>query len=96
MRTSPRRSLAIRVAPGRDNLIVVSISDTGSGIGELTFPRLFEPFTTTKKDGMGVGLSICRTIIEAHGGTIAAENNLTGGATFTFTLPNVNEAAPSV
>ncbi len=96
MRTSPRRSLGIRVAPGPESFVVVSISDTGSGIGELTLPRLFEPFMTTKKDGMGVGLSICRTIIEAHGGTIRAENNLTGGATFTFTLPTMSEGTTRV
>ena len=95
MRTTPRRELEISVKPDPDGFIVVSISDTGSGISDQTLPRLFEPFMTTKKDGMGVGLSICRTIIEAHGGTIGAKNNLTGGATFTFTLPNINEAVAS-
>jgi two-component system sensor kinase FixL len=95
-RGAPRRELDVRVAPASGGFIAVTISDTGSGIGEETLPRLFEPFMTTKKDGMGVGLSICRTIVESHGGLIWARNNPSAGATFTFTLPNVSEAAPGV
>jgi two-component system sensor kinase FixL len=91
MRDAPVRELAVVVLPDADGFITVRISDTGSGIGEETFARLFEPFMTTKKDGMGVGLSICRTIVESHGGRIWAMNNPGGGATFAFTLPGVNE-----
>jgi signal transduction histidine kinase len=67
---------------------VVSVSDTGSGISEEVLPRLFEPFMTTKREGMGVGLSICKTIVEAHGGSIWAQNNEGPGATFAFSLPS--------
>ena len=96
MREAPRRDLRIDVSPAADGFIAVTISDTGSGLGEEALARLLEPFMTTKKEGMGVGLSICRTIIEAHGGAIWAQNNLTGGATFTFTLPSVSEGAVGV
>lgn len=91
MRATPRRDLAISLEPGTEGLVTVSVSDTGAGIGAETMARLFQPFVTTKKDGMGVGLSICRTIVEAHGGTIWAETNPDGGATFRFTLPSASE-----
>jgi len=67
--------------------VLVSVSDTGPGISPDVADRLFQPFVTSKAHGMGVGLSICRTIIEAQGGRIWAERNAEGGATFSFTLP---------
>jgi two-component system sensor kinase FixL len=96
MRDSRRRELHVDVAPAPGGFIAVTISDTGSGIADETLPRLFEPFMTTKKEGMGVGLSICKTIVESHGGAIWARNNPNAGATFAFTLPNASEAPASV
>ena len=87
MKGAKRRELTVRVLSQADGFTLVSVSDTGSGMSNEVRGRLFEPFMTTKKDGMGVGLSICRTIVEAHGGSIWAENNADGGATFNFTLP---------
>ena len=63
------------------------ISDTGSGVAPAVLGRLFEPFVTAKVGDMGVGLSICRSIVEAHGGRIWAERNASGGTSLTFTLP---------
>jgi two-component system sensor kinase FixL len=93
MRDVARRELNVQLSPAPGGFIAVTISDTGSGITDEALPRLFEPFMTTKKEGMGVGLSICKTIIESHGGAIWAQNNPSGGATFAFTLPNITEAA---
>lgn len=67
--------------------VQVSVSDTGTGIGSAQLDRLFTAFYTTKSDGMGMGLSICRSIVEAHGGRIWAEDNESVGATVSFTLP---------
>lgn len=84
----PRRDLIVTIAP-QGELALVCVADTGPGISPHIADQLFQPFVTTKRNGMGVGLSISRTIIEAHGGRISAESNETGGATFRFTLPRV-------
>ncbi|MCB4800832.1 two-component system sensor kinase FixL [Methylobacterium brachiatum] len=88
---SPRRDLAIvarRLPPG---MVEIAVADTGPGISEVVADRLFQPFVTTKRTGMGVGLSICRTIIEAHGGRLTVERNPDGGATFRLTLQAAHE-----
>jgi two-component system sensor kinase FixL len=68
------------------------VSDTGVGIAPEIIRQLFQPFITTKRHGMGVGLSISRTIIESHGGRIWAEANPGGGTVFRFTLRMVSQA----
>ena len=78
----------------RGDMAVVSVSDTGSGLADEILGNLFKPFVTTKGQGMGVGLSISRTIVEAHGGEIWADNAAAGGAVFTFTLPLFEADAP--
>lgn len=92
MTDSPRRELEISVVRDDHDMVRVSVSDTGSGLDPAARERLFQPFVTTKADGMGVGLSICRTIVEAHGGRIWAEDNPGGGAVFTFSLPRAEGA----
>lgn len=87
MQLSPRRELTITVQPLPDAMIEIAVADTGPGIADEVEHRLFQPFVTTKTSGMGVGLSICRTIVEAHGGRLTAERNSDGGATFRLTLP---------
>src|SRR4051812_42189242 len=83
---SPRREITLATAPKEPGLIEASVADTGPGMPADVVGRLFQPFVTTKPDGMGVGLSICRTIIEAHGGHIRAEASPEGGTVFRFTL----------
>uniref|UniRef100_B0T7M6 Sensor protein FixL n=1 Tax=Caulobacter sp. (strain K31) TaxID=366602 RepID=B0T7M6_CAUSK len=87
MADSPRRELTIASQRLANGSVQVSVTDTGSGISDDFRERLFQPFMTTKAEGMGVGLSISRSIVEAHGGKIWADANPTGGTVFHFTLP---------
>ena len=86
MAQSSRRELIASNVPVDDDMIEIAVSDTGSGFHEDVEQNLFQTFFTTKETGMGVGLSISRSIIEAHGGRMWAESNPSGGATFRFTL----------
>lgn len=89
MHESLYREIAISTRICDENLVAVSVGDCGPGIEATVLPSLFSPFSTTKSDGMGIGLSISRTIIEAHGGTITGKNLPEGGAEFIFTIPTV-------
>ena len=91
MEKSQRRELVLSIAPSGAGMVEVSVADTGSGIAKEILPNLFSPFITSKRQGMGVGLSISRTIIEGHGGRIWAEPNPGGGTVFRFTLRAVDE-----
>jgi C4-dicarboxylate-specific signal transduction histidine kinase len=86
MATSPKKVLTLKLASHPEH-VEFSVIDTGVGLSEAMTDRLFSPFSSTKDDGMGIGLSVCREIIEAHGGKIWAETNLQGGTVFRFTLP---------
>lgn len=81
------RRITVRILAKREGEIEISVSDTGPGFAPGMAARIFDPFVTTKKEGMGLGLSICRTITEAHGGGISADSTLGRGATFVVTLP---------
>jgi two-component system sensor kinase FixL len=89
MEESKRRELVVSAVRAGDNMVEISVTDTGSGIAPEVSDYLFQPFVTSKPHGMGVGLSISRTIIEAHGGSIAPRPNSGGGTVFSFTLPAV-------
>jgi two-component system, LuxR family, sensor kinase FixL len=91
MEGSPKRELTIATKPEVDNMIAISVADTGTGIAPEMISQLFQPFVTTKRHGMGVGLSISRTIVEAHGGQILVESNPGGGTIFRFTIRSVTK-----
>jgi C4-dicarboxylate-specific signal transduction histidine kinase len=85
--TDRPRELVIRSRQDEAHQVLVSVTDCGVGIPAENADRLFNAFFTTKSSGMGMGLSVCRSIMEAHGGLLSATANLPHGATFQFTLP---------
>jgi two-component system sensor kinase FixL len=88
-----RRDLTVSTEEVGDDMLQINVTDTGTGFQDGAETQLFQPFFTTKRHGMGVGLSISRTIIEAHGGRIWAEPHPGGGAAFHFTLRAVKAEA---
>jgi two-component system sensor kinase FixL len=90
------RTVRVRTAEAPGGLVRVSIEDTGPGLRPSDRGRIFQPFYSTKTKGMGMGLSIARSILEAHGGTIVAEDNPVAGATFTFNLPPAPTSRPGL
>jgi two-component system sensor kinase FixL len=94
--TQNRRELEIATVANADETVEVSVADTGSGLAPEVAAHLFQPFVTTKRTGMGLGLSICRTIVEAHGGRIWVEARPAGGTIFRFTLRAAKLAEPSL
>ena len=91
MKDSPTKELVVRTIRSAPGEISITVADTGPGIAEEISAQLFKPFTTTKPGGMGIGLSISKRIVEAHGGRMAVISNESGGATFEFTLPEYEE-----
>ena len=85
----------VRIEAGRDELggVLVAVRDTGPGLASATLEHLFRAFYTTKPSGLGLGLSICRSIIESHGGRLWASANSPRGAIFQFTVPAHSEMA---
>jgi two-component system sensor kinase FixL len=91
MQDSDKRELVLSTELVEDDMVRISVTDTGAGIAPEIASQLFQPFVTTKPQGMGVGLSISRTIIEAHGGRIWVEANPAGGTIFSFTIRAVTK-----
>lgn len=87
MACAPDKRLTIATLADREGWVRISVADTGAGIDPAIRERLFDAFATTKSDGMGLGLSICRTIVEAHGGRIWVEPTCPAGTAFHFTIP---------
>lgn len=90
MSESQRRELVVTTARRDQETIEISVADSGQGLAPEVVEHLFQPFVSTKRSGMGLGLSICRRIVETHGGQLWSEPNPTGGTIFRFSL----DAAP--
>ncbi|HEX5399079.1 MAG TPA: ATP-binding protein [Verrucomicrobiae bacterium] len=86
-----RRQITVQTRRLNEREVDISVADSGPGIDPAILPRLFEPFFTTRQNGMGMSLAICQRIVEAHSGQIRAENQPAGGAAFHVTLPAVSE-----
>ena len=89
MRNTPSKVLTLRSRMETPDTVVVSVGDSGTGLNPATKDRIFDPFFTTKKGGLGMGLRICHSIVEEHGGRIWAEANQAAGATFSFSLNTI-------
>jgi two-component system sensor kinase FixL len=87
MQAVSRRDLTILTSAATEGTVEVAVSDTGPGLSEEVASRLFQPFVTTKEKGMGIGLTICQSIVEAHNGRLWATPNKDGGVEFRFRLP---------
>jgi C4-dicarboxylate-specific signal transduction histidine kinase len=87
--TDRPKVLTITSEPGEPSGLLVAVEDTGTGLDPATVDRIFDPFFTTKPDGMGMGLSICRSIIETHGGRLSVSPRVPCGTIFRFTVPGV-------
>jgi two-component system sensor kinase FixL len=85
-----RRELGVSTTLLDNEIVEISVTDTGPGISQEIHAQLFEPFVSTKSQGMGLGLSICRSVVEAHGGRLQGETSPEGGAVFRFTLPSAS------
>ena len=85
------RRLVVRTSSIDESNLQVDVQDTGTGIAPEKLELIFDPFVTTKPEGLGMGLAICRSIIERHGGKISAANNPDRGATVSITLPVTRE-----
>jgi len=90
--TEGARDLLISTGRAGSNDVLVSVRDSGPGLEPAALERLFDPFYTTKSSGLGLGLSISRSIIEAHGGRLWATSNVPRGAIFEFTLPAYSDS----
>jgi two-component system, LuxR family, sensor kinase FixL len=92
MAQSQRREIPITTVLSDAATMEVGIADTGPGLAPEVRANLFQPFVTTKDTGMGIGLSVCSAIVEAHGGRLSAQDNPGGGTVFRFTLRRVSDA----
>jgi C4-dicarboxylate-specific signal transduction histidine kinase len=94
METFDRSSRIVRVTTERDETgaVLTAVEDSGAGIDATVLGRIFEPMFTTKPQGMGLGLSVCRSIVESHGGRLWASPNPVGGSIFRFNIPVASDA----
>jgi len=90
------RDMLVTTTQAEPGMAAVSVSDSGPGLAPSVQEQLFQPFITTKEKGMGLGLSICRSIVDAHGGRLQATPNPDRGVTFFFTIPLADHADPEI